>query len=92
ADSVAALTPYCIMEVKNKNGEKNTLRIFYKGIDERTMQQFDEKTKQPLSIDPERYFALLNGEKNLVIIQQYVFGNLLRSYSDFLATETQARK
>lgn len=87
ADSVAALTPYCIMVVKNKNGEKNALRIFYKGIDERTMQQFDEKTKQPLSVDPERYFALLNNEKNLVIIQQYVFGNLLRSYSDFLVKQ-----
>jgi hypothetical protein len=49
------------------------------------MQQFDEKTSQPLEFDPERYYALLDEEKDLLLVQHFVVGKVLRSYPDFFA-------
>jgi hypothetical protein len=49
------------------------------------MQQFDEKTSQPLEFDPERYYALLDEEKDLLLVQHFVVGKVLRSYADFFA-------
>lgn len=85
ADSVAALTSYCIVELKNKKGKVTKLRLFLKAVDGQTMQQFDEKTNQPLEFDPERYYALLDEEKDLLLVQHFVVGKVLRSYADFFA-------
>ena len=83
ADSVSKLTPYCILEVKDKKGTRSRVRLFLKTVDGQTMQQFDEQTGKPLQIDPERYFALVNDEKDLVLVQHFVIGKVLRSYADF---------
>jgi hypothetical protein len=83
ADSVSRIQPYCIMELRTKDGQKSRIRIHFKGVDERTMQQFNEKTLERLKVDPERYLAFLNDEKELIVIQDYVFANLFRKYQDF---------
>lgn len=74
------------MELKNKKGKVTKLRLFLKAVDgQSTIEQFDEKTNRPLEFDPERYYALLDEEKDLLLVQHFVVGKVLRSFADFFA-------
>jgi hypothetical protein len=78
-DSIYHTTPLCILKITKNTGEQTTLQIHLKPVDRRTKQQYDEKGS-PLPFDPEKYYAFLNDKKeDVVIIQQYVFGRLLRT-------------
>jgi hypothetical protein len=52
-------------------------------INQRTKQQTDPNTGRPMLYDSDRYYALINHNKDFVVIQQYVFGKILRQYDDF---------
>jgi hypothetical protein len=83
-DSVASTTPYAIINVQSNNGDERMLRIFFKPTDKRTKDRLDIQTGTTLEIDPEKYFGILDNNKDIMLIQDFTFGKVLRSANDFL--------
>lgn len=81
-DSLIHTTPYCIITVTDADNSVNTARLFRMPISKRSKVQFDEKGNE-LTYDLEHYHAAINENKDLAIVQYYVFGKLLRRYPDF---------
>lgn len=79
-DSVLSNPPVHIITLKDRSGKTYTVKTFTKPA---APNQTDEVTGQPLTQDMERMFALINDEKDMVLIQYYVFGKLLPGLSYF---------
>ncbi len=78
-DTVLLQTPFCVMTVTDTAGVATTARLYRKPVNQRTKQQFDAEGNE-IPFDRDRDFALIHEGKDFVIIQQFVFGKLLRSY------------
>lgn len=85
-DSIMHTTPYCTIEVKTTKGEANKVNLYYMPITKRTKSVVDQNGK-PLTYDLDRYYASQNG-KEFLVVQYYVFGKILRQYSDFFYKPT----
>jgi len=85
-DSVKSRIPFCVIDLTKKDGKKIKLQVNIKAIDKSTLQQEDEHGT-PLPYDTERYFAFINDEKDMVLIQQHVFGKIFRTPQEFLLKE-----
>jgi hypothetical protein len=83
ADSIKALIPFCKLNILLTNGTEIKLQVHDKNVTRKTMQQYDEDGN-PLLTDPEKYYAFLNDEKDVVYIQEYVFGKIFRKRSEFV--------
>lgn len=81
-DSIFNTPVYCNITLKTKDNKQYSLKLHLKGLDKRTKMRFDEKGV-PLDFDTEKYFGFANGDKSMVYIQQYNFGKIIRSLSDF---------
>lgn len=81
-DSIRSAKPWCTLTVRSKQGVTK-LVIHKKAVDIRTKMQYDTQGR-PNDFDTERYYAFLNNDKEPMLIQDYVFGNILRKASDFL--------
>ncbi len=84
ADSLRNTTPYCIIEVKGKDKSAKRLQVHFKPVDRRTKSRFDETTGEAYTIDPDKYFAFIDDEKDVAYIQQYNFGRLFKHSGDFV--------
>ena len=82
-DSIHRITPFCIIQVTKADGEKISLQVNIKALDTHTKQQFDEKGIA-MKYDTEKYFAFINDDKDMVLIQEYVFGKLFRTLDEIL--------
>lgn len=82
-DSIKKSPVYCIMELKQKDGNKIRLEIHRKGITRRSAVQINEEGERP-EFDIDKYLAFLNDEKDVVYIQDYVFRNVLKKRNDFM--------
>ncbi len=82
-DSVHQLTPYCMIQVTKANGERISLQVNIKAIDTHTKQQFDDKGNA-MKYDTEKYFAFINDDKDMVLIQEYVFGKLFKTLDEIM--------
>lgn len=81
-DSILATTPYAILEVTPKQGVTQQLTIYQKPVTPSTKKQFDRYGDR-LKNDPDRLFATLKRNDDFYMIQNYVFGKVLRKYNDF---------
>jgi len=81
-DSLQASKPFCTLQVRTKNGKSKTLVLHYKPITQRSKLQFDEQGKA-IPHDLDRYFAFINKGNDLILIQDYVFGKILKQFPDF---------
>ena len=81
-DSISKTPRYCNIVLKAKDGKQYDLKLHLKGLDKRTKMRFDDNGN-PLDFDTEKYFGFANGDHNMVYIQQYNFGKVIRSLSDF---------
>lgn len=82
-DSIHRLPPFCVVQVTKANGEQVKLEVHAKDVDRRTMEQYDNDSKK-LIADPERYYAFINDDKDMVIIQHYSFGRLFRTLPEIV--------
>ncbi len=80
-DSVLAKGPVHIIKLKDREGKVHTVKTFSKPADD--TNQTDNVTGKPLTEDLERMFALINDDKDIAIIQYYVFGKLFQGVSYF---------
>jgi hypothetical protein len=74
-DSIRKSEPMLNLVVTPTKGVENTLKMWYKGRD--TDRTVYDKKGNVLAADAERYFALSNKIKQLVVVQDYVFGKML---------------
>lgn len=80
-DSVLAKGPVHIVRLKDREGKVHTLKTFSKPAED--PDKVDEVTGKPVTEDLERMFALINDDKDIALIQYYVFGKLFQSISCF---------
>jgi len=72
-----------ILTVENQQGLKKSVDIYYMPVNKRSKTQFDEKGNSML-YDVDRYYAIMNEGKDFILIQNYVFGKVLKTYEDLL--------
>ena len=84
ADSLRQSTPYCIIDVTLKTGQKKRMQVHFKPVDRRTKSRFDETTGKPYDFDPDKYFAFIDNEKEVAFVQHYNFGRLFKHAGDFI--------
>lgn len=83
-DSVYHQTkPFFVLKLKPKNKPEQILQIHYKGLKRNSKMQLDrEGVQMPYDIDS--YYAFFNGNtKELLMVQDYVFGKVMKKASDF---------
>lgn len=82
-DSISRTLPLMTISLTDKNGKKTTLSIHRKGIKRDSNIQYDDQGN-PLRFDVETYYAFINGNrKEIVQIQDYIFGKVMKKTSDF---------
>lgn len=75
-DSLLATNPACIMSVTDKNKITTTLKIYYRPLTYRSKMQYTLDDK-PIEFDLDKYYGVFNEDKDLGIIQNFVFGKLM---------------
>ncbi len=75
-DSVLATQPFLRVAVTNHDGLTKKANVFFKPVTERTKYQFDERGNR-VKFDEDRYFALINENKDFVMIQHFNFGKIM---------------
>ncbi|MFZ4797036.1 MAG: DUF4340 domain-containing protein [Bacteroidia bacterium] len=82
-DSLLQNKPICTINITNKNGAIQSLKLYTKAIDKHTKQAINEETGEYLKFDTERYWAFLNNDQSLMLIQQYNFGKVMITIDGF---------
>lgn len=82
-DSVLNGPKFATLTVTANNGESSELIMYRMHANRRTKTLFDAGGN-PITYDPDHYYALFNNGKDFGIVQQFVFGKVLRQYSDFI--------
>jgi len=83
-DSVVKTTPFQIVTLTNVNGESTTIKTYIKKrIIENNNEELPLNMSYDANFDPERLYALINNDKDFVIIQFYVFNRILRTIKFF---------
>ncbi len=75
-DSIISSTAYCSIEVEPADGDIQKIELYYKPVDKRTKAQITENG-EAIQYDLDRWYGIMNNGKELVIIQQFVFGKVL---------------
>lgn len=83
-DSLLQQAKKNILTVENKKGVKKSIDIYYMPVNKRSKTQFDKEGNRVL-YDVDRYYAIMNDGKDHILIQQYVFGKVLKTYNELLS-------
>jgi hypothetical protein len=83
-DSILSGEPFCTMSMTRNDGSKTKAEIFYMPINDQSRVQFDDNGRK-LIYDVEHYYLGMNDRKDMGLIQYYVWGKVLRNYSEFYA-------
>lgn len=84
-DSIVNAVPYVSIAITEKTNFSKQMVVFRMPLGKRSKSQFDQAGGR-LPFDLDRYYASINGGKDFVIIQDFVFGKVFRKYADFLLT------
>lgn len=81
-DSIRKTDPFCIVTVNSTVKPSRRLTIHLKGIDKRTKERYDEEGKE-LDYDYDKYFGFIDQEKEVVYVQHYNFGRIIKTLQEF---------
>jgi hypothetical protein len=82
-DSIKHSTPRYILSLVDAKGDTSEIKTFFKPNDD---QRFDENGKLYV-IDLDRAYALVNNDRDFVLIQYFVFDKVLKPLSFFLPVQ-----
>jgi hypothetical protein len=83
-DSISKTKPFLVMQLTDKNGKTSKLTIHRKGLKKDSRIQTDIEGN-PLEFEMENYYAFINdNNKEIVQIQDYVFGKVMKGTNDFM--------
>ena len=74
---------HSIIDVEGINGHKKHIEIYWMALNKRSKNRESRQQGVPDDYDPDRLFALINNNQDTVMIQQFVFKNIFRSYIEF---------
>lgn len=80
-DSISKTVVFCELKVETNSGKTNTLALHIKGLDARTKYRYDNNGNA-LEFDTEKYYGFANGEPDMMYIQQYNFGRLIKKLAE----------
>lgn len=80
-DSISKTAVFCEIKVETNSGKTNTLALHIKGIDARTKYRYDDKGNA-VEFDTEKYYGFANGDPDMMYIQQYNFGRLIKKLAE----------
>lgn len=86
-DSIQQSKPFCTINVSTRNGKTQTVPIHYMPINRRSKLQVDAKGKA-LQYDNDRFFAFIHQQGDMVMVQQYNFGDIFQRYTDFFGKQS----
>ncbi|MFZ4399059.1 MAG: DUF4340 domain-containing protein [Bacteroidales bacterium] len=79
-DSIVSHKPMAILSVTDITGKTTSLKAFLKVAE---YGSIDEVTNKPLTIDRDRFYGLINEDKDLVFLQYFIFNTILQPSSFF---------
>ena len=83
-DSISKTIPLLTLRLTDKKGKITILRIHKKGIKPDSNIQMDQEGN-PLQFDIENFYAFINdNNKEVVQIQDFIFGKVMKTTSDFI--------
>lgn len=80
-DSITSSNPWYILTVTDTYGKAIKMKMFHKKPQNGDF--YDEAIKKSIIFDQERLYALINDDKDFVLIQFYVFDKILKSVNNF---------
>lgn len=75
-DSIIINFPLADLRIKDLKGKEVKIRFFNMPSDPKSKQQFDDEGEK-IPFDVDRYYALVNDEKDFAVLQVYTFGAIL---------------
>lgn len=81
-DTIKNTSPYCIMQITDKNNKVNNITIYNLPTTERSKTQLDPMGNK-IQYDTDKFVALINDGKDYALIQYYVFGKYFKRYEQF---------
>lgn len=82
-DSVLQQSPFLQIAVRPIKGKPVTVNLYHMAINKRSKAQFDEQGN-PLPYDLDRYWATVDNGLGFVVVQDFVFGKIMRTRGDFI--------
>ena len=79
-DSITSHKPMATLTVTDITGKVTALKAFFKLAE---FGSVDDITNKPITIDRDRFYGLVNGEKDFVLLQYYIFNPILQPASYF---------
>ena len=79
-DSITSHKPMAILTVTDITGKVTILKAFLKLAE---FGSIDDVTNKPITIDRDRFYGLVNDEKDFVLLQYYIFNPILQPASYF---------
>ena len=74
-DSLLAIQPVCVLTVTDMKGESKSINIYYRPVTYRSKMQFTYEDK-PIEFDLDKFYGIYNNNRDLAIVQNFVFGKL----------------
>jgi hypothetical protein len=91
-DTVLRSTPKrCVIDVTTKNGKSQHLDIYWMPINKRSKNLTQHNEDVPDDYDADRFFGVMNNNKDTVLIQNYVFSKMFRQGYEFYETDMQGK-
>ena len=87
-DSIRTSKAFCKLKITAKNGKTKQLNIHHRDVNKRTKKQVDVNGVA-MDYDSDRYFAFIEGQDDMFLIQDYVFGKVFKHFSDFYYEEVK---
>lgn len=81
-DSIIDSGPNFILNIKAKDGMEKSITMYNMPISKRSSVQID-RDGNPLTIDRDRFYGVIEDEENFVVLQYYVFEKILRLLDEF---------
>ncbi len=74
--------PFCILTLKMRNGSEQEVKCYYKEISQRSKSQTDAQgNARPYDLD--RFYGVVKGSDDVYLLQDYHFGQLLKTFEYF---------
>jgi len=80
-DSVLKTVPYHILTITDKEGKSKSIQTYHMKANQ---GEVDEVTNEPVPYNRDRMYALINNKQDFVMIQFYVFDNLIKPLPYYL--------
>ncbi len=83
-DSLLTIVPKrCVIDITGKNGYTQQVTVFWRPLDKRSKNLDTPLPGHPNEYDADRFYAVLNNNKDTAVIQRMIFDKIFRSGFEF---------